>query len=67
MPEFDKEVRDLFHQLYDMFRQNDCDLVEINPLVATTDGRLLACDAKVTVDDNAEFRQKELFAKEDKT
>jgi succinyl-CoA synthetase beta subunit len=67
IPQFDKEVKALFHSLYRLFKDKDCDMVEINPLVATTDNRLLACDAKVTIDDNAEYRQKELFAAEDKT
>lgn len=42
-------------------------MIEINPLVATTDNRLLACDAKVTIDDNSSYRQKAMFAQEDKT
>lgn len=37
-------------------------MVEINPVVMTQDGKLLAADAKITIDTNAEFRQKELFA-----
>lgn len=57
----------MFRNLFKVFKERDCDLVEINPLVATTDNRLLAADAKVTVDDNAKYRQKELFAMEDKT
>ena len=67
IPQFDREVQALFHSLLKLFKERDCDLVEVNPLVATTDNRLLACDAKVTVDDNAKYRQKDLFAKEDKT
>lgn len=62
IPDYDGDVRNLFNSLYSLFRENDCDLVEINPLVITTDNRLLACDAKVTVDGNASYRQKELFA-----
>lgn len=38
----------------------DCSLLEINPLVTTTDGRVLALDAKVNFDDNALFRHKQL-------
>jgi succinyl-CoA synthetase beta subunit len=41
-------------------RQFDCSLVEINPLVVTEDGELLALDAKITFDDNALFRHKDL-------
>src|SRR5207237_7830907 len=43
------------------FEENDCTLVEINPLAVTTDGRLLAADAKLSIDDNADFRRPELF------
>ena len=46
--------------LYAAFVGEDCSLVEINPLVLTGDGRALALDAKVTFDDNALFRHKEL-------
>jgi len=45
--------------LYRCFVQGDADLVEINPLVLTTDGRVHALDAKVTLDDNAAFRHPE--------
>jgi len=43
-----------------VFVQNDCSLVEINPLVVTGEGELLALDAKMTFDDNALFRHKNL-------
>jgi len=42
--------------LYRLFMDKDCSLVEVNPLVVTDDGRLLAADAKVNFDDNALFR-----------
>ena len=45
--------------------EKDCDLIEINPLVLTKGGDVLAADSKVTVDDNSKFRQSELFAEED--
>ncbi len=51
--------------LYKMFEAYDCSLVEINPLVVTTDGQMLALDAKVTFDDNALYRHKELLELED--
>jgi len=53
--------------MVDCFRQKDCDLVEINPLVLTKDGKVLAADSKVTCDDNASFRQKDLKAIEDQS
>jgi succinyl-CoA synthetase beta subunit len=45
--------------LYRCYVEGDADLVEINPLVLTTDGRVHALDAKVTLDDNAAFRHPE--------
>ena len=45
--------------LYRCYVEGDCDLAEINPLVLTTDGRVHALDAKVTLDDNARFRHPE--------
>ena len=53
------QAADLLVKLYDCYTQGDCDLAEINPLVLTTDGRVLALDAKVTLDDNAAFRHPE--------
>jgi succinyl-CoA synthetase beta subunit len=43
-------------KLYRAYVDGDADLVEINPLIVTTDGRVHALDAKVTLDDNAAFR-----------
>jgi len=57
----------MFKSLYECFVACDCDMVEINPLVLTTDNRVIAADSKITVDSNAEFRQKDLFAMEDKS
>ena len=45
--------------LYRCFVDGDADLVEVNPLILTTDGRVHALDAKVTLDDNAAFRHPE--------
>jgi succinyl-CoA synthetase beta subunit len=45
--------------LYRCFVEKDCSLVEVNPLVTTADGQLLAMDAKVNLDDNALFRHPE--------
>jgi succinyl-CoA synthetase beta subunit len=49
-------VADVFVKLYDVFKKEDATLVEVNPLVLTKDGKILALDGKVTLDDNAEFR-----------
>jgi hypothetical protein len=45
--------------------EKDADLIEINPLVLTKEGRIIAADSKVTIDDNAKFRHPELVAEED--
>jgi succinyl-CoA synthetase beta subunit len=47
--------------LWEVFTAEDATLVEVNPLVKTGDGRILALDAKVTLDDNASFRHAEVF------
>ena len=44
-------------QLWETYRDEDATLVEVNPLIKTKDGKVLAIDAKMTVDDNASFRQ----------
>ena len=46
--------------LYRAYVEADCSLVEINPLVATADGQILALDAKIDLDDNALFRHPDL-------
>ena len=50
---------DILTKLYRCFVDGDADLVEINPLVLTPDGRVQALDAKVSLDNNAEFRHPE--------
>lgn len=49
-------------KLYDIIKANDATLVEVNPLVLLEDGRVVALDAKVTIDDSALYRQPELAA-----
>ncbi|MDZ7699182.1 MAG: ADP-forming succinate--CoA ligase subunit beta [Deltaproteobacteria bacterium] len=51
--------------VYKIFMSLDCSLVEINPLVFTKDRKVYALDAKITLDSNALFRQKELLELED--
>ena len=51
--------------LYKLFKENDLALLEINPLVVTTDGKLVALDCKMSVDDNALYRQKALAEQRD--
>jgi succinyl-CoA synthetase beta subunit len=50
---------EVLKKLYTCYVEGDCDLAEINPLIYTPDGRVHALDAKVTLDDNAEFRHPE--------
>lgn len=57
----------LLSALYRLYLECDCSLVEINPLVETPDGRILALDAKFGFDDNALYRQKEIAAMRDVT
>ena len=49
----------LLRSLYDAFVAEDCSLVEVNPLVTTKDGHVIALDAKLNFDDNGEFRHPE--------
>ncbi len=51
--------------LYKLFKENDLALLEINPLVVTADGKLFALDCKMSVDDNALYRQKLLAEQRD--
>jgi succinyl-CoA synthetase beta subunit len=53
------QVAELIVKLWAAFVAEDATLVEVNPLAKTTDGRVLALDAKVTLDENAEFRHPE--------
>jgi len=53
------QAADLLIKLQRVYTEGDCTLAEINPLAITPDGRVLALDAKVTLDDNADFRHRE--------
>jgi succinyl-CoA synthetase beta subunit len=65
--ELHKQGQKLARQLYDAFVALDCAMLEINPLVATEDGRMLVLDAKMSFDSNAEFRHPELEALRDES
>ena len=60
-----KAGTDLIANLFKLFQSKDCSLAEINPLVVTSDGRVLAADAKLNFDDNASYRQKAIEALRD--
>ncbi len=54
-----REASRMLMSLYRAFEANDCSLIEVNPLVTTGDGRIVALDAKINFDDNAAYRHKE--------
>ncbi len=68
---FDADVKDaiadVLQQLWVVYRDEDATLVEVNPLVKTEDGKIIALDGKVTLDDNASFRHESHAALEDKS
>ena len=55
----------LIANAYRLFTDKDCSLVEINPLIETEDGKIIALDAKVSIDDDALFRHPELRGLQD--
>ncbi|NDP21636.1 MAG: ADP-forming succinate--CoA ligase subunit beta [Paludibacter sp.] len=62
-----KQAIVLFQKLYTIFLETDASLVEINPLVLTDEGNLLALDGKMTFDDNALFRHLDIEAMNEPT
>ena len=65
-PELREGVVNAILKLWDVFVKEDATLVEVNPLVKTGSGDILALDGKVTIDENAEFRHADHAALEDK-
>ena len=55
-PDIEAEVARVLMLLWKVFKEEDATLVEVNPLVKTEDGSIIALDGKVTLDDNASFR-----------
>ncbi len=62
-----KQFIDLTMNLYRLFDESDASLLEINPLIVNRAGDLVALDAKITIEDNALFRQPDLQAQRDPT
>mgnify|MGYP000585414066 CR=1 FL=1 len=62
-----KQFAKLLGNIYKLFISCDCAMLEINPLVTTPDGRVLALDAKFGFDDNALYRHPDIVAMRDKT
>lgn len=60
-----KEAESCVKNMYKLFMEKDCTLLEINPLIETKEGGLMCVDAKINFDDNAAFRQKDLWDKRD--
>jgi len=59
------QARTMFEALYRLFDEEDASLAEINPLIVTGDGRLVALDAKLNFDQNALFRHPDIVAQRD--
>jgi succinyl-CoA synthetase beta subunit len=62
-----KQAAGIFQKLYKIFKDKDATQIEINPMAETKDGAVLCMDAKFGFDDNAEFRQQDVFAMRDIT
>lgn len=65
-PELADKVAAVIRQLWTVYQEEDATLVEVNPLVKTDDGQIIALDGKVSLDDNARFRHTEHEALVDK-
>jgi succinyl-CoA synthetase beta subunit len=65
--DLNKQAVKLAGQLYDAFMATDMAMLEVNPLVETTDGKLLVLDAKVSFDSNALYRHPDILALRDET
>ena len=60
-----KAAMKILMQMYHAYQSIDATIVEVNPLILTTDGRVIVLDAKVNLDDNALFRHKDIAAMRD--
>ncbi|XP_056887278.1 succinyl-CoA ligase [GDP-forming] subunit beta, mitochondrial [Takifugu flavidus] len=60
-----RQAADQIKRLYDLFLKVDATQVEVNPFGETPEGQVVCFDAKINFDDNAEFRQKDVFAMDD--
>lgn len=65
LEDYKSQVVFLFKHLYDCFIEKDADMIEINPLALLSNGSIVAADSKITIDDNALFRQTDMKAEED--
>ena len=60
-----RQATDIIMKLYDVFWKVDASLAEINPLITNPSGEVIALDAKINIDDNGLFRQREVAAMRD--
>uniref|UniRef100_A0A0N5A5C5 Succinate--CoA ligase [ADP-forming] subunit beta, mitochondrial n=1 Tax=Parastrongyloides trichosuri TaxID=131310 RepID=A0A0N5A5C5_PARTI len=60
-----EQAKDIIKKLYNVFMKSDATLIEINPLAEDVNGKVVCMDCKFSIDDNAYFRQKELFDMQD--
>ena len=67
LEKYQNQIEDIFRKLYRCYYESDCSLLEINPLVITTDDDVIALDAKVNIDSNALFRHPEIKSYRDKS
>ena len=67
LEKYQNQIEDIFRKLYRCYYESDCSLLEINPLVITTDDDVIALDAKVNIDSNALFRHPEIKLYRDKS
>ena len=56
-----KEISKVLTKIYKLFREYDCELVEINPLIITGDGGVMAIDSKIIINDDAMFRHQDII------
>jgi succinyl-CoA synthetase beta subunit len=64
-PDMVGQATEVMSKLYDVFLKSDASMIEINPMVEDASGKVYCLDAKCRFDDNADFRQKDIFAKKD--
>jgi succinyl-CoA synthetase beta subunit len=67
LEKYQNQIENIFRKLYKCYYESDCSLLEINPLVITTDDDIIALDAKVNIDSNALFRHPEITSYRDKS
>ncbi|KAL9940879.1 hypothetical protein V8E36_000367 [Tilletia maclaganii] len=63
----EEQAAETFIKLYNLFKDKDATQVEINPMAESKDGEILCMDCKINIDDNADFRQEDVFKLRDPT